>query len=95
MKKRILYLLAVLTLTASLPLTLFGCDTPEETSSATESIGESTEQSSQDTESQVSQEEEIQMPIIKNDPAYANVTLGKSYANSVLYPSDSDASYPD
>ena len=95
MKKRILYLLACLVLLSSLPLAMFGCDTAEDASSSPESTEQSTQSTSSADESTVSQEEEIQMPIIKDDPNYANVALGKSYKNSVLYPSDSDASYPD
>ncbi len=97
MKRTVLQILATLTLACVLPLGLFGCDTPQTESSApaesslAESIGQTSSESSETT----SEEEKQEMPIIKDDPAYANVALGKSYTHSALYPNDSEPSYPD
>ena len=96
MKRSLLYLLTALVLVAALPLALFGCDTPTETpSSAESSSAESSEQTSSAVIENTSEEEKQEMPVIKDDPKYANVTLGKGYTLSTLYPNDSEASYPD
>lgn len=79
MKRVISLLLAAVLLV--LPFALCGCNK--------ESEGESQENASSETE------ESYPMIIIDNDPNYTNVTLGKSYEVTGLYPDAASPSYPD
>ncbi len=96
MKRSLPYSLASLLLAVSLLLSLFGCSTEQaETSSAVPSETENLSDTSSEISETTSQEEEPPMLIISDDPNYTNVTLGKSYTHSPLYPNDSEPSYPD
>ncbi|MBQ9848546.1 MAG: hypothetical protein IJO64_05780 [Clostridia bacterium] len=83
MKRISLYLLAAVLIFAVFATSLYGCQEPAEESSTQESIASS------------EAEESRPMIIISNDPAYTNVTLGKSYTLSGLHPDESAPSYPD
>ena len=79
MKRTLVYFLAVLLLFAVMPLSLFGCEKPEDAESSIAS----------------SEEESIPVIIIKDDPNYQNVALNKAYKTSGLHPDDANPSYPD
>ncbi len=85
MKKLISWLLAVL-LILTFSVSLYGCE-------------EATENSADNSESQADEssetEESTPMIIISNDPAYKNLTTGKSYTTSGLHPDNNAPSYPD
>ncbi len=85
MKKLISLSLAVL-LILTFSISLYGC---EETGENSDDISEAPVNESSESE------ESKPMIIISNDPAYANVTSGKSYTTSGLYPDNASASYPD
>lgn len=82
MKRHISLLLAVM-LILTFSISLIGC-------------GESTETSNESIANASSEAEESKpMMIISGDPNYANVTNGKPYTLSGLYPDSESANYPD
>ncbi len=85
MNKKIISLLLCFVLLLSFSAALFGCEEAEETSK---------EQSVTPQES-IPEEESKTMVNVKDLPDYGNVTLGKAYTRTALYPNDSEPSYPD
>ncbi|MBE6683330.1 MAG: discoidin domain-containing protein [Ruminococcaceae bacterium] len=82
MKRLLTCLIAFVLVLSVFTLSLYGCESGEQSSEDQTSTAESVT-------------EESEPMIINNDPAYSNITLGKSYTLSGLHPNNDSPSYPD
>ncbi len=88
MKRKIISVILCFALLLSFSAALFGCEQTEEVSKEQSATSVTPQESAPEEESEI-------MINAKELPDYGNVTLGKAYTRTALYPNDNEPSYPD